>query len=82
MGACSLDHFSEGYVGKLRVRKSGKAELVLGDIVLDVTMGTSCGFLQVRPCFARTSKHLERSILFVFFSAKYSHSKIGKHCHL
>ncbi|PVD38128.1 hypothetical protein C0Q70_00739 [Pomacea canaliculata] len=46
MGACSLDHFSEGYVGKLRVRKSGKAELVLGDIVLDVTMGTSCGFLQ------------------------------------
>ncbi|KAK7475843.1 hypothetical protein BaRGS_00032893 [Batillaria attramentaria] len=44
--SCSLADFSEGYVGKLRVRRSGKTELVLGNVVLDVSMGTPCGFLQ------------------------------------
>ena len=39
--------FSEGYLGKLRVRKSGKTELVLGNVVLDVSMGVPASFLQV-----------------------------------
>ncbi|KAK7112153.1 DNA-directed RNA polymerase III subunit RPC4-like [Littorina saxatilis] len=43
---CSLQDFSEGYLGKLRVRKSGKTELVLGNIVLDVSMGVPSSFLQ------------------------------------
>lgn len=43
---CSLNDFSEGYVGKLQTRKSGKAQLLLGNITLDVSMGTPCGFLQ------------------------------------
>ncbi|XP_068703947.1 DNA-directed RNA polymerase III subunit RPC4-like isoform X1 [Montipora foliosa] len=42
----SLKNASEGYVGKLQLLKSGKARLLLGDVSLDVTMGTPCGFLQ------------------------------------
>lgn len=34
-------------MGKLLVRKSGKVQLVLGKVTLDVTMGTPCSFLQV-----------------------------------
>ena len=44
---CCLRDFSEGYLGKLRVRKSGKTELVLGNVVLDVSMGVPASFLQV-----------------------------------
>ncbi|XP_060063518.1 DNA-directed RNA polymerase III subunit RPC4-like [Ylistrum balloti] len=46
IGSCSLSEFSEGYMGKLVVRKSGRTQLVLGNITLDVSMGTKCGFLQ------------------------------------
>ncbi|NWR47450.1 RPC4 polymerase, partial [Regulus satrapa] len=35
-----------GQVGKLLIRKSGKVQLVLGKVTLDVTMGTPCSFLQ------------------------------------
>lgn len=42
----SLKDASEGYIGKLQLLKSGKARLLLGDVTLDVTMGTPCGFLQ------------------------------------
>lgn len=34
-------------MGKLLIRKSGKVQLVLGKVTLDVTMGTPCSFLQV-----------------------------------
>ncbi|XP_040270711.1 DNA-directed RNA polymerase III subunit RPC4 [Bufo bufo] len=44
--SCSLKDLSEGQIGKLVVRKSGKVQLVLGKVTLDVTMGTSCSFLQ------------------------------------
>lgn len=37
----SLSNFSEGYIGKLRFRKSGKVELVLGDNVLTGKAGTA-----------------------------------------
>ena len=47
MKGCSLDDFSEGLVGKLVVRKSGKVQLQIGNTYLDVNMGTPCGFLQV-----------------------------------
>ncbi|XP_063304545.1 DNA-directed RNA polymerase III subunit RPC4 [Pelobates fuscus] len=43
---CSLRDVSEGQIGKLVVRKSGKIQLVLGKVTLDVTMGTTCSFLQ------------------------------------
>lgn len=42
-----LSDFSEGAVGKLIIRKSGKTQLVIGNITMDVSMGTKCGFLQV-----------------------------------
>nr|XP_060643199.1 DNA-directed RNA polymerase III subunit RPC4 [Anolis sagrei ordinatus]XP_060643200.1 DNA-directed RNA polymerase III subunit RPC4 [Anolis sagrei ordinatus]XP_060643201.1 DNA-directed RNA polymerase III subunit RPC4 [Anolis sagrei ordinatus] len=43
---CTLGDLSEGQVGKLLIRKSGKVQLVLGRVTLDVTMGTPCSFLQ------------------------------------
>ncbi|XP_020613394.1 DNA-directed RNA polymerase III subunit RPC4-like [Orbicella faveolata] len=42
----SLKDASEGYIGKLQILRSGKARLLMGDVSLDVTMGTPCGFLQ------------------------------------
>ncbi|NP_001089656.1 polymerase (RNA) III (DNA directed) polypeptide D, 44kDa L homeolog [Xenopus laevis] len=44
--SCTLRDVSEGHIGKLFVRKSGKVQLQLGKVMLDVTMGTSCSFLQ------------------------------------
>lgn len=35
------------------VRKSGRVQLVLGDITLDVSLGTSCSFLQVSLSLTR-----------------------------
>ncbi|XP_028922726.1 DNA-directed RNA polymerase III subunit RPC4 [Ornithorhynchus anatinus] len=43
---CTLSDLSEGQVGKLLIRKSGKVQLLLGKVTLDVTMGTPCSFLQ------------------------------------
>ena len=43
---CSLDSLSEGQVGQLLVRKSGKVQLVLGDHVMNVELGTKAGFLE------------------------------------
>ncbi|XP_047464384.1 DNA-directed RNA polymerase III subunit RPC4 [Mugil cephalus] len=41
-----LSQFPEGRLGKLQIRKSGKVELKLGDIVLDVSEGAAFSFLQ------------------------------------
>ncbi|CAH1793901.1 unnamed protein product, partial [Owenia fusiformis] len=46
MKKCTLNDISEGYIGKLQVLKSGKTRLLLGNVNLDVSMGTPCGFLQ------------------------------------
>ncbi|XP_072050316.1 DNA-directed RNA polymerase III subunit RPC4-like [Amphiura filiformis] len=45
-GMCCLKDLPEGYLGKLQVMKSGKTRLVLGNVKLDVSMGSPCGFLQ------------------------------------
>lgn len=45
---CTLADLPEGQVGKLLIRRSGKVQLVLGQVTLDVTMGTPCSFLQVK----------------------------------
>lgn len=42
-----LSQFPEGFLGKLQIRKSGKVELRLGDIVMDVSEGAAFSFLQV-----------------------------------
>ncbi|XP_072288614.1 DNA-directed RNA polymerase III subunit RPC4 isoform X2 [Eucyclogobius newberryi] len=43
---CSLKDLREGLVGKMLVRKSGRVQLILGQVTLDVSLGTTCSFLQ------------------------------------
>lgn len=45
--SCCLKDLQEGLVGKMLVRKSGKVQLILGNVTLDVALGTPCAFLQV-----------------------------------
>ncbi|KAI1900852.1 hypothetical protein AGOR_G00054120 [Albula goreensis] len=44
--ACCLGHLNEGLVGRLIIRKSGRVQLILGQITLDLALGTPCAFLQ------------------------------------
>ncbi|KAJ0019457.1 hypothetical protein NQD34_007026 [Periophthalmus magnuspinnatus] len=43
---CSLKDLREGLVGKMLVRKSGRVQLILGQVTFDVSLGTTCSFLQ------------------------------------
>ncbi|XP_022055548.1 DNA-directed RNA polymerase III subunit RPC4 [Acanthochromis polyacanthus] len=43
---CNLKDLREGVIGKMLVRKSGRVQLILGQVTLDVSLGTSCAFLQ------------------------------------
>ncbi|KAJ8379966.1 hypothetical protein SKAU_G00007440 [Synaphobranchus kaupii] len=43
---CCLGQLHEGLVGRLLVRKSGRVQLILGQITLDLALGTPCSFLQ------------------------------------
>ncbi|XP_049619818.1 DNA-directed RNA polymerase III subunit RPC4 [Syngnathus scovelli] len=43
---CNLKDLREGLVGKMLVRKSGRVQLIMGQITLDVSLGASCSFLQ------------------------------------
>ncbi|KAM4577414.1 DNA-directed RNA polymerase III subunit RPC4 [Odontesthes bonariensis] len=43
---CSLKDLREGLVGKMLVRKSGRVQLIMGKVTLDVSLGTTCSFLQ------------------------------------
>lgn len=52
-----LSDFTEGFVGKVQIRKSGKVQLVIGDITLDVSEGAAFSFLQVRLHTAAQVKH-------------------------
>jgi DNA-directed RNA polymerase III subunit RPC4 len=36
----------EGQIGQLRLHKSGRLTMILGDVEMDVTQGTECSFLQ------------------------------------
>ena len=47
LGLCNMSEFTEGYIGKIKVRKSGRTQLHLGDNVLDLNLGATPGFLQV-----------------------------------
>lgn len=60
-----LSDFTEGLIGKVQIRKSGKVQLVIGDITLDVLEGAAFSFLQVRLHTAAQVKH-GRSHPFVF----------------
>ena len=42
-----------GQIGRLQIRRSGKMELVIGDVVYDLHEGTSCHHLQVQSLSAR-----------------------------
>ncbi|CAL8284622.1 unnamed protein product [Merluccius merluccius] len=42
----ALSDFSEGMLGKLLVRRSGRVQLKLGDVVMDVSEGAAFSFLQ------------------------------------
>ncbi|XP_015226369.1 DNA-directed RNA polymerase III subunit RPC4 [Cyprinodon tularosa] len=44
--SCNLKDLREGVVGKMLVRKSGRVQLILGQVTLDVSLGTTCSFLQ------------------------------------
>lgn len=44
--SCNLKDLREGLIGKMLVRKSGRIQLILGHVILDVSLGTSCSFLQ------------------------------------
>ncbi|KPP58063.1 DNA-directed RNA polymerase III subunit RPC4-like [Scleropages formosus] len=41
-----LSDFSEGLIGKVQIRKSGKVQLVLGEVIMDVSEGAAFSFLQ------------------------------------
>ncbi|XP_070707677.1 DNA-directed RNA polymerase III subunit RPC4 [Pempheris klunzingeri] len=41
-----LSQLPEGLLGKLQIRKSGKVELKLGDVIMDVSEGAAFSFLQ------------------------------------
>ncbi|XP_029999426.1 DNA-directed RNA polymerase III subunit RPC4 [Sphaeramia orbicularis] len=43
---CNLKDLREGLIGKMLVRKSGRVQLILGQVTLDVSLGTTCSFLQ------------------------------------
>uniref|UniRef100_A0A673G9M3 Zgc:171971 n=1 Tax=Sinocyclocheilus rhinocerous TaxID=307959 RepID=A0A673G9M3_9TELE len=45
-----LSDFSEGLIGKLQMRKSGKVQLVLGNVTLEVSEGAAFSFLQLTLC--------------------------------
>lgn len=44
---CNLKDLRDGLVGKMLVRKSGRVQLILGQVTLDVSLGTTCSFFQV-----------------------------------
>lgn len=44
--SATLSDFTEGPIGKLQIRKSGKVQLVMGDVTLDVSEGAAFSFLQ------------------------------------
>ncbi|ESN94684.1 hypothetical protein HELRODRAFT_164567 [Helobdella robusta] len=49
-----LKDFSEGYIGKLRIRKSGKMEIALGNILLDGDKELPAPYLQEAVLIDRT----------------------------
>jgi DNA-directed RNA polymerase III subunit RPC4 len=46
----------EGQIGQLRLHKSGRLTMVLGDVEMEVTQGTECSFLQEVVVLDRANK--------------------------
>ncbi|XP_061841771.1 DNA-directed RNA polymerase III subunit RPC4 [Nerophis lumbriciformis] len=44
--SCNLKDLRDGLVGKMLVRKSGRVQLIMGQVSLDVSLGASCAFFQ------------------------------------
>ncbi|XP_051950884.1 DNA-directed RNA polymerase III subunit RPC4-like [Xyrauchen texanus] len=61
--SCCLKELQEGLVGKMLVRKSGKVQLILGNITLDVALGTPCAFLQELVLVNAEGRRGEMSVL-------------------
>lgn len=66
--SCNLRDLQEGLVGRVLVRKSGRVQLLLGNVTLDVDLGTTSSFLQVSNKTINASLHL--LALFMNFFAK------------
>ncbi|XP_073722815.1 DNA-directed RNA polymerase III subunit RPC4 [Misgurnus anguillicaudatus] len=45
-----LSDFSEGLIGKLQIRKSGKVQMLMGNVTLDISEGSAFSFLQQLVC--------------------------------
>uniref|UniRef100_A0A8B9KMN7 DNA-directed RNA polymerase III subunit RPC4 n=1 Tax=Astyanax mexicanus TaxID=7994 RepID=A0A8B9KMN7_ASTMX len=60
---CNLKHLQEGLVGKMLVRKSGRVQLILGNVTLDVALGTSCSFLQELVSVGTEGRRGDMSVL-------------------
>ncbi|XP_055023811.2 DNA-directed RNA polymerase III subunit RPC4 [Misgurnus anguillicaudatus] len=61
--SCFLKDLQEGFVGKMLIRKSGKVQLVLGHVTLDVALGTPCAFLQELVSVHTEGKRGDMSVL-------------------
>lgn len=60
---CCLKDLQEGLVGKMLVRKSGKVQLILGNVTLDVALGTPCAFLQELVSVSTEGRRGDMSVL-------------------
>lgn len=60
---CNLKDLQEGLVGRMLVRKSGRVQLILGNVTLDVALGTSCSFLQELVSVGTEGRRGDMSVL-------------------
>ncbi|XP_062270060.1 DNA-directed RNA polymerase III subunit RPC4 isoform X4 [Platichthys flesus] len=62
-GCPVLSQLPEGFLGKLQIRKSGKVELKMGDIVMDVSEGAAFSFLQLVSVHLSDGKNGDMMVL-------------------
>ncbi|XP_026178258.1 DNA-directed RNA polymerase III subunit RPC4 [Mastacembelus armatus] len=61
--SCNVKDLREGLIGKMLVRKSGRVQLILGQVTLDVSLGTTCSFLQELVSIGTEGKTGELTVL-------------------
>ncbi|XP_008333785.1 DNA-directed RNA polymerase III subunit RPC4 [Cynoglossus semilaevis] len=61
--SCNLKDLREGLIGKMLVRKSGRVQLILGQVTLNVSLGTSCSFLQELASVSAEGRSGDLSVL-------------------
>nr|CAB3446701.1 unnamed protein product [Digitaria exilis] len=54
---CGLKELPGGFMGKILVYKSGKVKMTLGDVLFDVSAGSSCMFAQEVAAINTKEKH-------------------------